>query len=104
MIGELTNHLWQSTVFAVAAGLMTLGFRKNRARVRYWLWLSTSFKFLLPFWLLMSLGNRLEWVPAAQAVTAAPAIARSLAQMSQPFPETFPLTPSTRGVDSLRSL
>jgi bla regulator protein blaR1 len=97
MTGELINHLWQSTIFAVAAGLMTMGFRKNRAHVRYWLWLSASFKFLLPFWLLMSLGNRLEWVPATRAAAAAPAITPSLVQMSQPFPETLPLTPSTRG-------
>jgi bla regulator protein blaR1 len=97
MTGELINHLWQSTIFAVAAGLMTMGFRKNRAHVRYWLWLSASFKFLLPFWLLMSLGNRLEWVPATRAAAAAPAITLSLVQMSQPFPETLPLTPSTRG-------
>jgi uncharacterized protein (TIGR03435 family) len=97
MIGELTNHLWQSTVFAVAAGLMTIGFRKNRAHVRYWLWLSASFKFLLPFWLLMSLGNRLEWVPATRAAAVAPAITLSLVQMSKPFPETLPLTPAPRG-------
>ncbi len=64
MIGELTNHLWQSTLFAVAAGLLTVAFRKNRAQVRYWLWLSASLKFLIPFSLLMSLGSHLEWAPA----------------------------------------
>jgi hypothetical protein len=32
MVEELTNHLWQSTLFAFAAGLLTLAFRKNRAR------------------------------------------------------------------------
>lgn len=42
MIAELTNHLWQSTVFAVVVGLLTLAYRKNRAHVRYWLWLSAS--------------------------------------------------------------
>ena len=41
----MTNHLWQSTIFAVAAGLLTFVFRKNRARVRYWLWLSAPLKF-----------------------------------------------------------
>ena len=60
MIGELTNHLWQSTLFAVAAGLLTVAFRKNRAQVRYWLWFSASLKFLIPFSLLMSLGSHLE--------------------------------------------
>ena len=87
MIGELTNHLWQSTVFAVVAGLLTVAFRKNRAQVRYWLWLSASFKFLVPFSLLMSLGSRLEWAP----VTASDARRRlsrfTMVQISQPFPE-----------------
>jgi bla regulator protein blaR1 len=76
---------------------MTIGLRKNRAHVRYWPWLSASVKFLLPFSLLMSLGNRLEWAPAAQVVAATPAVALSLVQMSQPFPATVPLTPSRRG-------
>ena len=29
------NHLWQSTFFAAAAGLLTLTLRGNRASVRY---------------------------------------------------------------------
>jgi hypothetical protein len=33
MIGELTNHFWQSTLFAVVAGLPTVAFRKNRAQL-----------------------------------------------------------------------
>ncbi len=37
MIGQWTNHLWQSTLFAVVVALVTLVFRKNRAHVRYWL-------------------------------------------------------------------
>jgi bla regulator protein BlaR1 len=57
----LGNHLWQSTLFAVAAGLLTLVLRKNQARARYWLWLAASLKFLLPFSLLISLGSGLPW-------------------------------------------
>src|SRR5207253_243536 len=68
MIGALAAHLWQSTLFAVIAGLLTLAFRKNRAQVRYWLWLSASLKFLVPFALLMSLGNHLGWAPAARKI------------------------------------
>jgi uncharacterized protein (TIGR03435 family) len=33
------NHLWQSTLFAVVAGLLTLMLRKNQARARYALFL-----------------------------------------------------------------
>jgi bla regulator protein BlaR1 len=96
MIGTWTNHLWQSTLFAVAAGLLTVAFRKNRAQVRYWLWLSASFKFLIPFSLLMGLGSRLDWAPGAQKI-ATPAVSFTMVQMTQPFPDTLPLAPPTRG-------
>ena len=96
MIGELTNHLWQSTLFAVAAGILTVAFRKNRAQVRYWLWFSASFKFFVPFSLLMSLGSHLPWAPAAQKL-AAPAISIAMVQITQPFPNTVSSVPSTPG-------
>src|SRR5207253_4891867 len=57
----LGNHLWQSTLFAVTAGLLTLILRKNHARARYWLWLAASVKFLIPFSLLISIGSHLAW-------------------------------------------
>lgn len=76
---------------------MTIAFRNNRAQVRYWLWLSASFKFLLPFLLLMSLGNRLEWAPVTQNMAAAPAVTLTMAQISHPFPDTLPLPPPTPG-------
>jgi bla regulator protein BlaR1 len=63
------NHLWQSTVFAVAAGLLTLVLKKNRARTRYWLWLAASLKFLVPFALLISLGSHIEWRTGRAATT-----------------------------------
>ncbi|HEY3770150.1 MAG TPA: M56 family metallopeptidase [Candidatus Angelobacter sp.] len=61
----LANHLWQSTFFAAAAGVLTLAFKKNRAQVRYWLWLAASVKFLVPFSLLVSAGSYLGWSKAA---------------------------------------
>jgi len=33
-VEPLANHLWQSTVFASFAGLLTIALRKNRAHVR----------------------------------------------------------------------
>lgn len=62
----MTNHLWQSTLFAIVAWLLTLAFRNNRAQVRHWLWLAASVKFLLPFSLLVTIGSHLGWrtVPA----------------------------------------
>jgi uncharacterized protein (TIGR03435 family) len=53
------NHLWQSTVFAAACGLINLVMRQNSARVRYGLWLAASVKFLLPLSLLITLGAHL---------------------------------------------
>jgi bla regulator protein blaR1 len=53
----LVNHLWQSTLFVGVIWLLTLLLRKNEARVRYWLWLAASVKFLIPFSLLISLGR-----------------------------------------------
>lgn len=95
MIAEVANHLWQSTVFAVAVGLLTLAFRKNRAQVRYWLWLSASLKFLIPFSLLMSLGHDLLGRLAAGKI-ATPSLSGTIVQITQPFPETMTLASAAR--------
>ena len=55
------NHLWQSTLFAGVAGLLTLALRRNWAQTRYWLWLAASVKFLVPFALLMTIGSSVRW-------------------------------------------
>src|SRR5690242_3063475 len=49
-------HLWQSTLFAVAAWLVALPLRRNRAPARYWVWSTASAKFLIPFSWLVRLG------------------------------------------------
>lgn len=54
---SIANHLWQSTVFAGIAGLLTLLLRQNRAHARYCLWLAASVKFLVPFSLLTFAGG-----------------------------------------------
>jgi len=60
-LSPLANHLWQSTLFAIAAGLLTLALKKNRAAIRYALWLAASLKFLVPFSLLIAIGHQIEW-------------------------------------------
>jgi uncharacterized protein (TIGR03435 family) len=101
MMQTIAAHLWQSTFFAVAAGLLTLAFRKNRAEVRYWLWLSASLKFLLPFALLLNLGHYLETrVPAAHQIAgqvATPGISYTLEQFSGTFPVNAPAAVSATG-------
>jgi bla regulator protein blaR1 len=92
MIGEITNHLWQSTVFALAVALLAVAFRKNRAEVRYWLWLSASLKFLIPFSLLIGVGIRMwDALPAGKIAShiAAPTVSQTMVEITQPFPETF---------------
>lgn len=79
------NHLWQSTLFAGVAGLLTLALRKNHARVRYWLWLAASLKFLVPFSLLTSLGSRMAWSRGSAATQGA--LAFVIEQVGQPFPQ-----------------
>ena len=83
MAPALGNHLWQSTLFAGAAGLLTLVLRKNHARARYWLWLAASLKFLVPFSLLTSLGSRLAWSRGSAATQGA--LSFVIEQVSQPF-------------------
>ncbi len=81
-------HLAQSTIFATAVGLMTLAFRRNHARVRYWLWFSASVKFLIPFSFFVMLGNKLPSPPAVQSL-AAP-VATAVTQFGYPFLEPSP--------------
>jgi beta-lactamase regulating signal transducer with metallopeptidase domain len=57
VIAALLDHLWQSTLFAAMAGLLTLTLRRNGARIRFWLWFAASMKFLLPFSVLAALGG-----------------------------------------------
>ena len=88
MIGEALNHLWQSTVIAAVAWLLTIAFRQNGAHIRYWLWFTASVKFIVPFALLVNLGSRLPWASAAQRMSEH-GIAVTIGQISQPFPVTW---------------
>jgi uncharacterized protein (TIGR03435 family) len=79
----LADHLWQSTLFAVVAGLLTLTLRKNRAGARYWLWLAASVKFLLPFSLLAVIGSHLSWLRAPAPTGAS--LSFTVEEISRPF-------------------
>jgi bla regulator protein BlaR1 len=88
------NHLWQSTVFAIAAGLMTLALRKNRAAARYWLWLAASVKFLIPFSALAMVGAHFG---RREPTRIMPPIAAAIERVSRPFTASSPagsVTPS----------
>jgi beta-lactamase regulating signal transducer with metallopeptidase domain len=89
MIGIFAAHLWQSTLFAGMAALLTLAFRANKAQVRYRLWLIASYKFLIPFALLTSLGRHIPWTPSSirEIATATPSFTYTVERFSQPFPQ-----------------
>jgi len=80
------NHLWQSTLFTVVAGLLTLALRKNHARARYWLWLAASVKFLIPFSLLVGLGSHLAWTRSSVGGKAGVYVA--MEEFGRPFAST----------------
>jgi len=69
MLTGVASHLWQSTLFAVVAGLLTLTMRQERARVRYWVWLAASVKFLVPFEGLSVMGSRFASVSGIAIVS-----------------------------------
>jgi bla regulator protein blaR1 len=67
MMTGLLNHLWQSTLVALVAWLATLALRRDRAAVRYAVWLVASLKFLVPLAWLTTLGTRIGWHPVVVA-------------------------------------
>ena len=90
----IANHLWQSTLVAVAAGLLTLLLRGHSARARYWIWLAASLKFLIPFSLLVKLGSEISWLRAP--ASSAPSLYVTMEQFSQPFTQTATDITATR--------
>jgi len=98
MIPTLFNHLWQSTLFAALAALLTLALRKNHARVRHAVWLAASIKFLIPISLLMSLGGAIPWRAAPQLVATSPNAVVVMDAVSQPFTWSVIQQPVERSV------
>jgi bla regulator protein BlaR1 len=87
MIPMVADHLWQSTLFAIAAGLLTLAFQKHRAAVRFWLWFAASLKFLVPFAAFVALGTALSpWFAPRPSQRDVSIIIQAT---SQPFSQTL---------------
>jgi uncharacterized protein (TIGR03435 family) len=77
------NHVWQSSAVVVIAWFVTLGLRANPARVRYWVWMFASVKFLVPFALLASLGS--YWAKSIAGRKIGSALYTTVDEISQPF-------------------
>lgn len=90
-VSLLADHLWQSTLFAGMAGLLILMLRDNRARVRHWVWLTASWKFLIPFSVLTSFGAQVHWRTPPLATQSGLSVVMD--EVSQPFtsPSASPL-------------
>ena len=65
----VANHIWQSTIVAMAAGILALVFRNNSASVRYWIWFAAAMKFLVPFAALTAVASALP-LPRAPSVAS----------------------------------
>jgi len=106
----LGNHLWQSTLFAVAAGLLVLFLRKYHARARYGVWLAASLKFLIPFSLLAGIGSHLAWSRSSAGTNSG--LYFAMEEVSQPFTQpatsmisrTTPSTVSSKPIQLLSAL
>lgn len=70
-VSGLVTHIWQSTLFALAVGAMTLAFRREHASIRHWLWFSASLKFFVPVFLLVAAGRALPWPEWSPSVSHA---------------------------------
>lgn len=119
MTSFLIDHLFESAVFALLMGALTLCFTNNRAGVRYGLWFAASVKFLVPFSAIVAAGNALRWdtapaldlswaTPVATADLRLPNIllnaAAPLADMAAPLaatPVVSAYTASDPGLDTI---
>lgn len=91
MIPELLNHLWQSTVCVGIAGLLTLLLRHHSARIRYGLWFTASVKFLLPFFVLVRLGQAIAPAHVAPELLSSSRLTPAVTQgLTIPFAEPVP--------------
>ncbi|MGJ5820444.1 M56 family metallopeptidase [Paludibaculum fermentans] len=82
---SIINHLWQSSFFVLFAGLLAFALRQNAPKIRYWVWLSASLKFLIPFALLVSVGSVVPRPARYPAFVAAPILPDTIVQIAQPF-------------------
>jgi bla regulator protein blaR1 len=94
------NHLWQSTLFALAAAALALLLGNNRASVRYRLWFAASIKFLVPLSLVVHLAGMVNLRTARLASSEVVSIADGI---SRPFYPTEALPPLSATSQSLES-
>ena len=101
-MADLANHLWQSTVFALAAAVLVAALRGNRAAVRHWIWVIVSLKWLVPFaWLIAAGTAATRMLPAGAgepALRTQPDLSIAVLQFTQPFTAGVSLAPMSSPV------
>lgn len=90
-LSAVGDHLWQSTLVAAMVWVLTVALERHHARVRYWLWMAASVKFLVPFAVLVGAGEWLAWESPVHVRPDVPAVVSTL---GQPF---SPLAPAVIG-------
>ena len=93
----VVDHLWQSTLFAAGVWALTVAFKRHQARVRYWLWMAASVKFLVPVAALVAVGRRLAWESPSSVRPDVPAI---VAALGQPFAPMAPAAIASSSLDT----
>ena len=76
----VADHLWQSTLFLLAAALAARALRAHHAQIRHAIWLAASVKFLVPFAALAAVGRGIEWRPAGAATPQLPLVVEIIGQ------------------------
>ena len=99
MMAAALDHLWQSTLLALGAGLLVLVFRRARPAVRYGLWFAASAKFLVPFAALAAAGRLLA--PAIPPPVRASLGAAFITQAAEPFSQVQAIAPAIHATPHL---
>ena len=98
---SLADHLWQSTLVALAAAGLCLLLGRYRAQVRSAIWTAASVKFVVPVALLTTIGGWLPWPASPVAPAPAPAAVWTLGQpfsiSDAPASESRSPAPAGRG-------
>jgi beta-lactamase regulating signal transducer with metallopeptidase domain len=95
----VTSHLWQSTLFALAAALLTVWLQRSRAQLRYSIWFIASVKFLIPFSILIGIGSHLGISPRISR--PAPGLSYIVQRVNQPFTLAVSPSPADSGLRSI---
>jgi uncharacterized protein (TIGR03435 family) len=75
----VSNHLWQSTLFAAAVALAVVTLRRKHAGIRYALWWVASIKFVVPFAAFGAIGAAIGSRAAVHVPPPAPSFLTDIA-------------------------